>query len=135
MAIKQNFNDAARSGKTETLEQVLTCIQRMQTEWYILMREHWDWLVVLQCMQDHNLFTSHPQRMPLTEFEAWLRTHNVPQLLAHCSKRTMSYANDAIHGARYPWNDVDWNYAVLERWRFLYRTLDSMLQNVTNVTK
>jgi len=134
--MERDFNDTARSGKTETLEQVLTRIQRMWIpDRYILMSEHWDWLVVLQCMQDNDLFTIHPQRMPLTEFTTWLRIHNVPQMLAKCTKRTMSYANDAINGARYPWDDVKWNPYVLERWRILYRTLDNMLQNMSNVPK
>lgn len=153
-----NLEDSARAGKTETLNEVLirlgylkpeqeamqdkvlvailTRIQRMQVpDRYILMCEHWDWLVVLQCMQDNGLFKTNPQRMPLTEFERWLQANNVPQMLAICTKRTMSYANDAIHGARYPWTDVDWNPHVLERWQCLYRTLETMLQNVTNVPK
>lgn len=151
-------NETARSGKTETLnevlirlgylkpeqqhtqEQVLVAIlTRIQRMWirdqYILMGEHWDWLVVLQCLQNNGLFTTHPQRMPLTEFERWIHSHNVPQMLTQCTKRTMSYANNAIHGARYPWDGVDWEPNVLERWRALYRTLESMLQNVTNVPK
>lgn len=124
-------NETARSGKTETLEQVLTRIQRMHVpNRYILMSEHWDWLVVLQCMQDHHLFKSNPKRPPLAAFEQWLRKQHVPQLLAHCSVREMSYANTGIRGARYPWADVHWEPYVLERWRVLYRTLDKFLSEI-----
>ena len=130
---RKNINHPAT--QNEQLVAILTRIQGMQTEWYILMTEHWDWLVVLQCLQDRQLFRQNPQRMPLTEFETWIRQNNVPQQLAKCTKRTMSYANDAIHGARYPWTEIGWNKHVLKRWQILYRTLDSMLQNMTNVPK
>ena len=120
-------NETARSGKTETLTEVLTRIQRMHTEWYTLVTEDWDWLVVLQCMQDHNLFKSNPQRPPLSAFVRWMRTQNVPQVLAHCSMRKMSYANNMINGMRYPWAGVTWEPYVLKRWRVLYRTLSKML--------
>lgn len=158
--MKQDFNETARSGKTESLNEVLirlgylqpeneptqdevlvailTRIQRMRMPVRndnILMSEHWDWIVVLQCMQDNGLFTVHPQRMPLTEFEIWVREHHVPQMITKCTKRTMSYALTAIHSARYPWTDVVWKTNVLERWRILYRTLNSMLQDATNVPK
>lgn len=125
--MKQDFNNTARSGKTETLTEVLTRIQRMHTEWYTLVTEDWDWLVVLQCMQDQNLFKSNPQRPPLSAFVRWMHTQNVPQTLAHCSMRKMSYANNMINGARYPWTDVTWEPYVLKRWRVLYRTLSKML--------
>jgi hypothetical protein len=147
MAINQI--ETARSGKTETLNEVLirlgylqpetlatqeqvlvailTRIQRMHTEWYTLMTEHWDWLVVLQCMQDNNLFKSNPQRPPLSAFVRWMHAQNVPQVLAHCSMRKMSYANNMINGARYPWTDATWEPYVLKRWRVLYRTLSKML--------
>ncbi len=100
---------------------------------YILMSEHWDWLVVLQCLQDHNLFKSNPKQPPLTEFVAWLDGQQVPQMLAHASVRTMSYANNHIHGARYPWNDITWNRNVIERWKKLYETLDFLLHDTGNV--
>ena len=151
-----NQNDSAqRSGKTETLDEVLirlgylkpeqtasqderlaailTRIQRMNTEWYTLMSEHSDWLVVLQCLQDHHLFKSNPKRPPLTEFIAWLNTNHVPQLLAQASVRSMSHANNRINGARYPWTDVTWNRHVIRRWRILYETLQSFLQDITRV--
>ena len=134
--MKTNFDATARSGQTESITQVLTRIQGMYVqERYFLMIEHWDWLVVLQCMQDHNLFRSNPQRPPLKEFVTFLEANHVPQYMAHCSVRTMSYANNSIGGARYPWTDVQWNRNVLERWKNLYETLDSMLHDATNVTE
>lgn len=150
MAELQN-NSAERSGKTQTLNEVLmqlgylkpegkestedeilravlTRIQRMHVpDRYILMSEHWDWLVVLHCLQDHNLFRSNPKRPPLSAFAAWVKQNNIPQLLAHCSMREMSLANTGIRGARYPWAGVAWEPYVLNRWRILYRTLDKLL--------
>ena len=147
-----NQIETARSGKTETLNEVLirlgclqpetpatqeqvlvailTRIQRMHTEWYILMTEHWDWLVVLQCMQDHNLFKSNPKRPPLAAFDQWLHEHNVPQLLAHCSVYEMSLASRNLRNARYPWAGVTWEPYVLDRWRVLYRTLSKQLAEI-----
>ena len=153
-----DLQDTARSGKTETLNEVLirlgylnpemqpytqeqilvailSRIQRMHVGLYTLMSKHLDWLVVLQCLQDHNLFRSNPQRPPLKKFVAFLKTNPVPQYMAHCTVRTMSYANNNIGGARYPWTDVQWNRNVLERWKKLYETLDSMLHDATNVTE
>lgn len=154
---KLSDQNSARSGKTETLTEVLirsgylpqesrqptqeqilaavlTRIQRMYVpDHYFLMTEHWDWIVVLQCMQDNNLFKTNPKRPPLHEFVAWLDAHHVPQMLAHYTVRTMSYANKAIDGARYPWTDVEWNRNVIERWKKLYETLNDMLRDATNV--
>ena len=149
-----NSDFTARSGKTQTLNDVLirlgylkpetpatqeqvlvailTRIQRMHTEWYTLMTEHWDWLVVLQCMQDHGLFKSNPKRPPLAAFEQWLHEHDVPQLLAKCSVYEMSLASRALRGARYPWANATWEPYVLARWRVLYRTLDSMLHEMVS---
>lgn len=152
-------NETARSGKTETLNEVLirmgylkpetatqddilaailTRIQNMyvcKPHRYVLMAEHWDWLVVLQCLQDNNLFKSNPKQPPLTEFVEWLQTHRVPQMIAIASVRTMSYANNMIAGARYPWNEVTWNIYVIKRWKILYKTLDNMLHDMRNVMK
>ena len=149
-----NSDFTARSGKTQTLGEVLeqmgytkpesqtatqdqnlvavlTRIQRMHVpERYFLMWEHWDWLVVLQCMQDHGLFKSNPKRPPLAAFEQWLHEHDVPQLLAKCPVYEMSLASRALRGARYPWANATWEPYVLARWRVLYRTLDSMLHEM-----
>ena len=147
-------NDSARSGKTETLNEVLirlgylqseqatqddvlvavlTRIQHMRVPKFnhnFLMAEHWDWLVVLQCLQDHHMFKSNPKRPPLAAFEKWLRQHRIPQELAHCTMREMSFANAQICGERYPWTDVPWEPHVLVRWRILYRTLNAMLSEL-----
>lgn len=147
-----NQNETARSGKPETLNEVLirlgylkpeqatqddilvailTRIQRMHVpDRYLLMCEHWDWLVVLQCMQDHNLFKSNPKRPPLAAFDQWLHEHNVPQLLAHCSVYEMSLASRNLRNARYPWAGVTWEPYVLDRWRVLYRTLSKQLAEI-----
>ena len=123
--------ETAHSGMTESLEQVLEHIQRM----YIIGRNHlicedWDWLVVLQCMQDNNLFKSNPKRPPLSAFVIWLREHQIPQYRAKYSMREMSLANTGIRSARYPWVDVTWEPNVLSRWRVLYRHLDMMLKDI-----
>lgn len=145
-----DLQPTAHSGKTETLNEVLirlgylnpemqpytqeqilvailSRIQRMHVGLYTLMSEHWDWLVVLQCLQDHNLFKSNPKRPPLAAFDQWLRQQNIPQLLAHCSVYEMSLANRNIRNARYPWANVTWEPYVLQRWRVLYRTLSKLL--------
>lgn len=120
----------SRAGQ-ETLKQVLARIQRMRVpERTILMCEHWDWLVVLQCMQEHGLFKNNPKRPPLSAFAEWVQQQNIPQLLTQCSMREMSLANTGIRGERYPWADVMWEPCVLERWRVLYRTLDKMLSEM-----
>ena len=143
-------NETARSGKTQTLNEVLmqmgylqpkaehatqddylvailTCIQRMPMPNFTLMVEHWDWLVVLQCLQDHGMFKSNPTRPPFAAFEHWLKTHEVAQPIAHCSVRNLTYVNKKIAGARYPWTNVKWEPNVLKRWRILYLKLDQML--------
>ncbi len=155
-----NQSETVKGGKKETLYEVLvkrgylkpetpvtqdqflvailTRTQRMCAGFYTLMTEHWDWLVVLQCMQDHHLFKENPKRPPFTAFEQWLEQNKVPQLLAHCSERNLRYVNKKIRGARYPWKDVAWEPHVLKRWRVLYRTLDKMLielQDTSGVVK
>lgn len=151
----ETTNNTARTAQTETLSEVLIrcgylkpkadkptqeellvavldCIQTRKTEWYILMADHYDWLVVMQCLQDNHLFPTNAQRQPFSAFEKWIREKNVHQRLAKCSMRNISYANNKIRGARYPWADVAWEPAVLRRWRVLYRTLNSMLQEVVS---
>ena len=114
----------------EQLVAILTCLQDKQIEPYTLMTEHWDWLVVLQCMQDHGFFKSNPKRPPFAAFEQWLRHHNVPQIRAHCSVRNLTYINNKIAGARYPWTEVKWEPHILKRWRVTYATLATMLKQL-----
>ena len=133
--MERDFNETARSGKTETLEQVLERIQRMYIpDRNFLMCEHWDWLVVLQCMQDHHMFKSNPKRPPLAAFEKWLHEHDIPQYLAHCSVYEMSLANRGIRNARYPWADVTWEPNVLPRWRRLYKELNKMFSAIDQIS-
>ena len=138
-----NQNETARSGREarhpeshsepETLAEVLERIQRMRVKragWehtFPLIYEDWDWLVVLQCLQDHNLFKSNPKRPPLLSFEVWMHEQNIPQYVAQCTVRSMSRANNHINGARYPWTEVQWEPQIVARWRGLYRQLARML--------
>ena len=92
-----------------------------------LMSEHWDWYVVLECLQDNGLFVQNAQRMPLTAFENWLTEHHIPQYLAKASASEMSLACRALRGARYPWSEAMWYPAVLRRWRLIYHELNKAL--------
>lgn len=115
-----------------TQEQVLKIIleriqRRRKRDRFFLMMEDWDWLVVLECMQDHRLFERKPQRMPLTAFVQWIEQNAIPQYGTVCSVYEMSMACRELKGARYPWIDSHWQPHVLERWRYLYQHLDKML--------
>ena len=124
-----NTNSSATRGQMQQIPNVLNRLQQCTWGRYhtYLVWEDWDWLVILQCLQDHNLFRSNPQRPPLSAFAAWVKQQNIPQLLAHCTMREMSLANTGIRNARYPWADVAWEPYVLHRWRILYRALDKLL--------
>ena len=132
-----NQNDTARSGKTETLTEVLERIQRMRVRRAgmelacPLIFEDWDWLIVLQCLQDHNLFKSNPQRPPLGAFVAWVHQNDIPLYSTNCTMRSMSLANNHINGVRYPWADVQWAPHIVARWRVLYYHLNAMLHTVS----
>ena len=69
---------------TSAMPQLNSALTRIQLCYIpdstFLMVEDWDWLVVLQCLQDHNLFKSHPQRPPLSDFETWLNDSHIPHL-------------------------------------------------------
>jgi hypothetical protein len=130
MATKQNET----ATQEERLVAILTHMQCLHTKFYTLMSGHEDWLVVLQCMQDHGFFKSNPSRPPFAAFEQWLRDHNVPQRLAHCSVRNLTYVNKKIRGARYPWTDVAWEPGVLKRWRVTYDTLAKMLKELKDTS-
>ena len=120
-----------RHSDQKALEPMLERIQRVFIpESDFLMCESWDWLVVLQWMQDKGLFKRNPKRPPLGAFVQWLEEHQIPQYVTKCSIRELSYAHIGIHGARYPWTDVTWEPYVIERWRMLYRRLDKMLEEM-----
>ena len=131
-----NTISTATSGKQEKLDHVLERIQRMYIpERFILVWENWDWLVVLQCMQDHGLFKSNPSRPPFAAFNQWLRHHNVPQYRTRCSVRNLTYINNKIAGARYPWTEVKWEPHILKRWRVTYVTLAKMLKELQDTNQ
>ncbi len=125
-------NISATSGQLQQISNVLNRLQLCTWGRYYtyLVWEDWDWLVILQCLQDHNLFRSNPQRPPLKAFQRWVNDNQFPQLLAHCSAESMSYVHRKFNGARYPWNNVKWQPAVLRRWRLLYRHLDKLLNEL-----
>ena len=93
-----------------------------------LVTEDWDWLVIMECLQDHGMFKVTPERMPYADFETWMR--QMPQYLSECSAIKLARAGRTLHYARYPWNDVDWNPHVLVRWRALYRILSRQLEEL-----
>ena len=113
---------------TEEVIKVLTYVQELYIQDALfLITEDWDWLVVLQCLQDHGLFKSNPKRLPLSAFEAWMQENNVPQFIAKCSVQEMSLASRELKGERYPWSETHWEQDVLVRWRYLYQILDEKL--------
>ena len=137
MATKEN--DTARSGKMESLDQVLERIQRRtylpkdtRMKPNLMMQEDWDWLVVLQCMQDHQLFKNPPKRPPLKAFEQWVNERELATHWCKCSADEMTIACRNIKGARYPWNEVMWELATLRRWRILYEAMSSLFADLQN---
>ena len=115
----------------ETLRGILESVQRMRREenglTIFLVWDEKDWLVIMQCLQDHGLFKSNPKRPPLKAFEEWVRENQVPQLLTFCDAEEMSLASENLNGARYPWKGVTWKPSILVRWRALYRILSNKL--------
>ena len=117
----------------EQLCEVLERVQRMRkivkTDIKVfLVTEDWDWLVIMQCMQDHGLFKVNPERMPYTDFETWMS--RMPQYLSECSAIKLARAGRTLHYARYPWKGVEWNPHVLVRWRALYQILSRLLDEL-----
>ena len=122
------------SKDTETMEQTLRVLTRIQ-QFYIndelgrmwLVCEDWDWLAILQWLQDNGLFKNNPKRPPLKAFENWLNENNVPHVRAHYTAYEMSLAHRRIGGARYPWNDVNVDLGMIRRWRIMYYQLSRLL--------
>lgn len=121
----------------ERVLQVLTSIQAFgfrnipridpQT-WIWLMYEDWDWLAVMQWLQDNGLLKNNPKRPPLKAFEQWLCENNVPQLHTHYSAYKMSLAHRCIEGARYPWKNVTkHDTGLVWRWRYLYDEMTQLM--------
>ena len=134
------------SNDTETREQVLRVLNRMQRRainikpwlgfdariW--LVCEDWDWLAVMQWLQDNGLVKQNPVRPPLKAFAEWLRENSVPQQHAHYSAYELSLAYRRIGGARYPWTEVKHDLGMIRRWRILYNDLTKLLleESATN---
>ena len=117
----------------EQLCEVLERLQRMRkivkTDIKVfLVTEDWDWLVIMQCMQDHGLFKVNPERMPYADFETWMS--RMPQYLSECSAIKLARAGRTLHYARYPWKGLEWNPHVLVRWRALYQILSRLLDEL-----
>jgi len=116
----------------EALRSVLCRIQKMRKVenglTIFLVWDEKDWLVIMQCLQDHGLFKSNPKRPPLKAFAEWVQENHVPQLLAECNADEMSLASENLKGERYPWKGVTWKPSILVRWRALYAKLSKMLQ-------
>ena len=131
------------SKDNERTEQLLAVLTRMQnrsidiTQWLgfpgqtLLVCEDWDWLAVLQWLQDNGFVKQNPVRPPLKPFEDWLRENNVPQRNAHYSAYEMSLAHRRIFGARYPWNEVQHDLGMIRRWRILYNDLTRLFNEET----
>lgn len=92
-----------------------------------LVSDDSDWLVIMQCLQDHGLFKYPKKRPPLAAFEKWVRETGMPQTLTICNVYDMSMASRELHGARYPWKDVTCHPEMLRRWRALYQILEKRL--------
>lgn len=129
------------SKDTETKEKVLQVLNLVQSRlinikpWVgydqtlDLVYEDWDWLVVMQWLQDNGLLKSNPMRPPLTAFEQWLRENYVPQYRTHYSAYELSLAHRHIGGARYPWSEVKNDLGMIRRWRILYNDLTRLMND------
>ena len=116
-------------------EKVFSTLERIQ-RWYqkdglFFVTEDRDWLVILQWLQDHELFKTNSERPPFAEFAKWV-SDNVPLYLTDCSRPAMSVAYKALNGARYPWKNTQMNPSILVRWRVMYRILDKLWEDVSS---
>ena len=116
----------------EALRSVLSRVQRMYIEKdglkiFLLWADE-DWLVVMQCLQDHGLFKTTPQRPPLKAFERWVQEMAIPLYESECLADEMTLANAPLRGERYPWKSNAWKPFVLVRWRKLYKVLSKLLE-------
>ncbi len=96
-----------------------------------LLWEDRDWLVVLQWLQDNGLFVTNPKRPPIAKFVKWIEETQVPQLLSSCQTESITLANNALNGARYPWNETRMKPHILVRWRALYQNLDKLWTDIS----
>ena len=127
---KRTNKSAISSEEKEQMLQVLTRIQRFYVKdelgrmW--LVWEAWDWLAIMQWLQDNGLFTNNPKRPPLKAFVTWLKANSVPCIQAHYNAYEMSLAHRRIDGARYPWDKVKVEPGMIRRWRILYNQLSRL---------
>lgn len=132
---RQKNKNMTTKEKDEALRSVLRRVQRMWIEkkglTIFLVSDDADWLVIMQCLQDHGLFASGKKRPPLKAFVKWVQENQIAQLLTICDDYYLSMASRKLHGARYPWDNVEWNPHVLVRWRKLYKILDQKLTELT----
>ena len=130
MGNSKNYSAIRSEGKEQTL-QVLTRIQRFYINDELgrirLVCEDWDWLAILQWLQDNGLFKNNPMRPPLKAFENWLNENNVPHVRANYTAYEMSLVHRRIGGARYPWNEVTVDPGMIWRWRIIYDQLSKLL--------
>lgn len=134
------------SSDTKTREQVLRVLYRIQLRiinikpWLgieaskRLVCEDWDWLAIMQWLQDNGFVKHNPVRPPLKAFAEWLRENNVQQRNAHYSAYELSLAYRHIGGARYPWIGVKCDSGLIRRWLILYKELTTLLleESATN---
>ncbi len=123
------------SKDTKTREQVLQVLTRIQ-RFYInhelghlwLVWENWDWLAIMQWLQDNGILKNNPKRPPLKAFEEWLNENNVPHVRCNYTAYELSLAHRRIDGARHPWDEVQVDLGMISRWRVLYRYLTKLMQ-------
>ena len=119
----------------EQVIEVLTRVQRIRMydkgkdksiNWFLVSEDR-DWVIIMQWMQDNDVFWSRPERPPFKEFADWMESIQVPQLLTECNAVTLSRAYCKLGGERYPWKSASVQKHILFRWRVLYQMLDKML--------
>ena len=129
-------------GDSRQQEQVLKLFNRMQSSvinikpwigfdaliW--LFSESWDWIVVLQWLQNHGLFKENPHRPPFQAFEDWLQKNHV-ESRAPYDAHEMSLAHRRILGARYPWENMMVEPGLLNRWVSLYNELSKLMLEIS----
>ncbi len=116
--------------KKEQTLRVLIYIQRYYFDEELgrmwLVCEDWDWLAIMQWLQDNGLLKINPKRPPFKAFEKWLSENNVPQIRTHYTAYEMSLAYRRIRGARYPWDEVLVDRGMIRRWCRVYARLSNL---------
>lgn len=132
----KNLEEAAMCGKREEVVSVLKEIQEWRIRWtgcqYAIypLCEQWDWLIVLQCLQDNGLIKNYPQRPPIRLFVEWLEENDVQLRTLKCTAYDLSKLSRQFGDARYPWLQVYMDDRDMKRWRVLYQQLQKKLQKL-----